>query len=167
MCYSASMRKESHIHIEQKKLFLLFGIHVQIKFMCVFFIANFSFKSMKYYLPSWPQVEFLCERGADVNRGQRSSSLHYAACFGRPQVAKVTPPVKLIIKIITLQMLMGRFTQLKTLMQINEHVYDTLKFRKFSQNISWPVDMTMQMSELMMSSPHYLPYILYIKFWEI
>ncbi|XP_070301222.1 E3 ubiquitin-protein ligase HECTD1 isoform X7 [Salvelinus sp. IW2-2015] len=34
------------------------------------------------------QVEFLCERGADVNRGQRSSSLHYAACFGRPQVAK-------------------------------------------------------------------------------
>lgn len=36
------------------------------------------------------QVEFLCDRGADVNRGQRSSSLHYAACFGRPQVAKVT-----------------------------------------------------------------------------
>lgn len=34
-------------------------------------------------------VEFLCDRGADVNRGQRSSSLHYAACFGRPQVAKV------------------------------------------------------------------------------
>lgn len=35
-------------------------------------------------------VEFLCDRGADVNRGQRSSSLHYAACFGRPAVAKVT-----------------------------------------------------------------------------
>ena len=35
-------------------------------------------------------VEFLCERGADVNRGQRSSSLHYAACFGRPAVAKVS-----------------------------------------------------------------------------
>uniref|UniRef100_A0A8D8T0U6 E3 ubiquitin-protein ligase n=1 Tax=Cacopsylla melanoneura TaxID=428564 RepID=A0A8D8T0U6_9HEMI len=34
-------------------------------------------------------VEFLCERGADVNKGQRSSSLHYAACFGRPSVAKV------------------------------------------------------------------------------
>ena len=34
-------------------------------------------------------VEFLCERQADVNKGQRSSSLHYAACFGRPQVAKV------------------------------------------------------------------------------
>ncbi|XP_045131786.1 E3 ubiquitin-protein ligase HECTD1-like isoform X6 [Portunus trituberculatus] len=34
-------------------------------------------------------VEFLCERGADVNKGQRSSSLHYAACFGRPQIAKV------------------------------------------------------------------------------
>ena len=38
---------------------------------------------------------------------------------------------------------------------------------QFSQNISWPVDMNMQMSELMMSSPHYLPYILYIKFWKI
>lgn len=25
-------------------------------------------------------VEFLCDRGADVNKGQRSSSLHYAAC---------------------------------------------------------------------------------------
>ena len=25
----------------------------------------------------------------------------------------------------------------------------------------------MQMSELMMSAPHYLPYILYIKFWKI
>ncbi|XP_054154199.1 E3 ubiquitin-protein ligase HECTD1-like [Oppia nitens] len=34
-------------------------------------------------------VEFLCDRGADVNRGQRSSSLHYAACFGRPNVVKV------------------------------------------------------------------------------
>lgn len=34
-------------------------------------------------------VEFLCERGADVNKGQRSSSLHYAACFGRPSIAKV------------------------------------------------------------------------------
>ena len=34
-------------------------------------------------------VKFLCERGADVNKGQRSSSLHYAACFGRPGIAKV------------------------------------------------------------------------------
>ncbi|XP_076629620.1 ubiquitin fusion-degradation 4-like isoform X6 [Colletes latitarsis] len=34
-------------------------------------------------------VEFLCYRGADVNKGQRSSSLHYAACFGRPAIAKV------------------------------------------------------------------------------
>lgn len=34
-------------------------------------------------------VEYLCEKGADVNRGQRSSSLHYAACFGRPDIAKV------------------------------------------------------------------------------
>ena len=35
------------------------------------------------------QVEFLCDRAADVNKGQRSSSLHYAACFGRPAVVKV------------------------------------------------------------------------------
>ncbi|XP_043220195.1 E3 ubiquitin-protein ligase HECTD1-like [Amphibalanus amphitrite] len=34
-------------------------------------------------------VEYLCDKGADVNRGQRSSSLHYAACFGRPAIAKV------------------------------------------------------------------------------
>jgi len=41
------------------------------------------------------QVEFLCERGADVNRGLRSSSLHYAACFGRPQIVKVTMSVNI------------------------------------------------------------------------
>merc|ERR1712015_451281 len=34
-------------------------------------------------------VEFLCAKGADVNKGQRSSSLHYAACFGRPGIGKV------------------------------------------------------------------------------
>lgn len=34
-------------------------------------------------------VEFLCDKGADVNKGQRSSSLHYASCFGRPGIAKV------------------------------------------------------------------------------
>ncbi|XP_030767252.1 E3 ubiquitin-protein ligase Ufd4 isoform X3 [Sitophilus oryzae] len=34
-------------------------------------------------------VEYLCDKGADVNKGQRSSSLHYAACFGRPTIAKV------------------------------------------------------------------------------
>lgn len=34
------------------------------------------------------QVKFLLERGGDPNKGQRSSSLHYAACFGRPGVAK-------------------------------------------------------------------------------
>lgn len=48
-------------------------------------------------------MEFLCERGADVNRGQRSSSLHYAACFGRPQVAKVTGSV--IIKFLSVHVL--------------------------------------------------------------
>ena len=34
-------------------------------------------------------VEFLCEQGADVNKGQRSSSLHYAACFGRASIVKI------------------------------------------------------------------------------
>ena len=34
-------------------------------------------------------VEFLCSKGADVNKGQRSSSLHYAACFGRPGIGRV------------------------------------------------------------------------------
>lgn len=32
-------------------------------------------------------VTYLCQREADVNKGQRSSSLHYAACFGRPEVS--------------------------------------------------------------------------------
>ena len=34
-------------------------------------------------------VEYLCRRGADVNRGQRSSSLHYAASFGRPSIIRL------------------------------------------------------------------------------
>eukprot|EP00041_Stephanoeca_diplocostata_P036623 m.1344514 g.1344514 ORF g.1344514 m.1344514 type:complete len:2563 (-) comp24902_c1_seq2:195-7883(-) len=34
-------------------------------------------------------VEFLCDQGADVDAGQRSSSLHYAACFGRVAITKV------------------------------------------------------------------------------
>ena len=29
------------------------------------------------------------EHGADVNRGVKSSSLHYAACFGRPNIVKL------------------------------------------------------------------------------
>ena len=37
----------------------------------------------------------------------------------------------------------------------------------FQQNISWTVDMNIQMSELMMSSPHFSPHILYIKFFTI
>lgn len=38
---------------------------------------------------TYEMVEYLCDKGADVNKGQRSSSLHYAACFGRPSIAKV------------------------------------------------------------------------------
>ena len=34
-------------------------------------------------------MEYLCAHGADVNRGLRSSSLHYAGCFGRPQIVRV------------------------------------------------------------------------------
>ena len=45
------------------------------------------------------QVEYLCEKGADVNRGQRSSSLHYAACFGRPLIAKVNNDPNKIVKV--------------------------------------------------------------------
>ena len=42
-----------------------------------------------------------------------------------------------------------------------------LKFHNFSRNISWPVDMNMQMSELMMSSPHNFPFILYTEMTKI
>lgn len=34
-------------------------------------------------------VEYLCSKGADVNKGLRSSSLHYAAWFGRTFIAKI------------------------------------------------------------------------------
>ena len=34
-------------------------------------------------------VEYLATKGADINRGQRSSSLHYAACFGRSNIVKI------------------------------------------------------------------------------
>ena len=34
-------------------------------------------------------VDNLCRRGADVNRGQRSSSLHYAACFTRAFIVRL------------------------------------------------------------------------------
>lgn len=34
-------------------------------------------------------VEYLATKGADVNKGQRSSSLHYAACFGRSNIVKI------------------------------------------------------------------------------
>jgi len=34
-------------------------------------------------------VEYLINKGADVNKGQRSSSLHYAACFGRVNIVKL------------------------------------------------------------------------------
>ena len=43
-----------------------------------------------------------------------------------------------------------------------------LEFRKFPRNISRTVDMNMQIDELMMSSPYFCPYILYMymKFWR-
>ena len=34
-------------------------------------------------------VEYLASKGADVNKGMRSSSLHYAACFGRLQIVRI------------------------------------------------------------------------------
>ena len=37
----------------------------------------------------------------------------------------------------------------------------------FKKTFSWPVDMNMQMSELMMSSPHNFPFILYTEMTKI
>ncbi|CAI5448918.1 unnamed protein product [Caenorhabditis angaria] len=34
-------------------------------------------------------VQYLCDKGCDVNKGHKSSSLHYAACFGRPDIVKL------------------------------------------------------------------------------
>ena len=38
---------------------------------------------------------------------------------------------------------------------------------QISRNISWPVNMNMQMSEVMMSSPHNFPFILYTEMTKI
>lgn len=38
---------------------------------------------------TFEMVEYLCDQDADVDGGQRSSSLHYAACFGRVGIVKV------------------------------------------------------------------------------
>ncbi|KAK6029560.1 HECT-domain protein [Ostertagia ostertagi] len=38
---------------------------------------------------SLEMVQYLCDKGADVNKGHKSSSLHYAASFGRPDIVKV------------------------------------------------------------------------------
>ena len=46
---------------------------------------NGQFQSFELF----PQVEYLLEHGADVNRGLKSSSLHYGACFGRPNIVKL------------------------------------------------------------------------------
>jgi hypothetical protein len=34
-------------------------------------------------------VEYLCDSGADVNAGKRSTSLHYAACYGRVRITQL------------------------------------------------------------------------------
>ena len=52
-------------------------------------------------------------------------------------------------------------------LMLSTRCYYILKFRKISRNISWPVDMNMQMSEVMMSSPHNFPLILYTEMTKI
>ena len=45
--------------------------------------------------------------------------------------------------------------------------YEILNFLNFHRNISWKVNVNMQMSELMMSSPHnYFPYILFTEIMQ-
>ena len=44
--------------------------------------------------------------------------------------------------------------------------YDILNFHDFQRNISWTVDKSMQMNELMISSPHNFPFV-YIILYEI
>ena len=48
-----------------------------------------------------------------------------------------------------------------------EGSYDILKFHIFSENTSWPVLMNIQMSELMMSSPHNFLFISYTEMTNI
>ena len=48
----------------------------------------------------------------------------------------------------------------------NKEVMTLWSFANF-QETYWPVDMNMQMSELMMSSPHNFPFILYTEMTKI
>lgn len=96
-------------------MFLLNNL-LYLNFFCLGIEVNFM-DDVGQTLLNWASafgtqemVEFLCERGADVNKGQRSSSLHYAACFGRPGVAKV-----FILKycIIILNFMLGEIHTIK------------------------------------------------------
>ena len=49
--------------------------------------------------------------------------------------------------------------------RIRKEVVTFLQFHIFFGNISWPVLMNIQMRALVMSLPHNLSYIIYIKFW--
>ena len=49
----------------------------------------------------------------------------------------------------------------------NKEVMTLWNFTNFQETISWPVNMNMQMSELMMSSPHNFPFILYTEMTKI
>ena len=62
--------------------------YLKRKFSFDFTENNFIYLFGPQAFGTQEMVEYLCQRGADVNKGQRSSSLHYAACFGRPQIGK-------------------------------------------------------------------------------
>ena len=49
----------------------------------------------------------------------------------------------------------------------NKEVMKFWSFENFQDTFSWPVRMNMQMSELMMSSPHNFPFILYTEMTKI
>ena len=56
------------------------------------------------------QVEYLCAHGADVYRGLRSSSLHYAACFRTPSdCSRMTTPCLQCCNVHTVRVLYIRF----------------------------------------------------------
>ena len=54
-----------------------------------------------------------------------------------------------------------KLTERWNIEQMIRKIYEIMKFCNFQQNVSWTVDMNMQINELMMSSPHFFPHILY------
>ena len=90
------------------------------------------------------QVEYLCAHRADVNRGLRSSSLHYAACFARPQIVRayctsisVSVEESLFYSLFLFLVLRSCWRCVKTRLEIISRVHTCLLYRYFASTYKY------------------------------